>query len=215
MLSGNRIFDMEKEIKGNIVDLKEFPKEKTAVVIVDMVNGFVYEGALASPRIIETINNIVELDKRTAGYKKIFFADNHSENSVEYNSFAKHCLEGTSEAELIPELKERAKLHDNNMIIPKNSTNGFHAPLFKTWLKENEEQIENYIVLGCEVDICVSHFATTLKTYFNEKNLNRRIIVPINSVETYDFGCHEGDFMKVIALYEMKSNGIEVVDKIQ
>ncbi|WP_243441448.1 hypothetical protein [Clostridium arbusti] len=69
-------------------------------------------------------------------------------------------------------------------------------------------------MVGCEADICVSHFATTLKTYFNEKNLNKRIIVPINGVETFDFGTHDGDLMKVISLWEMKGNGIKIVDEI-
>ena len=64
----------------------------------------------------------------------------------------------------------------------------------KIWLDDNERHIENYIIVGCEVDICVSHFATTLKTYFNQKNLNRRIIVPVDSVETFDFGTHSWRF---------------------
>lgn len=214
MLNVDKLYEMEKEIKGKILKLKGLEREKTALVVVDMVNGFVHEGILSSPRIIDIIDNIKELNEKTLGYKKIFFLDEHSDDSAEFKSYAKHCLSGTEEAMLIPELNEGATVNDNTSMIPKNSTNGFHAPKFKTWLTENEDKIHNYIVVGCEADICVSHFATTLKTYFNEKNLEKRIIVPINCVETYDFGSHDGDLMKVISLYEMNMNGIEIVEKI-
>ncbi len=211
----NKILDMQKEIEGKNLDLTELSKEKTALIVIDMVNGFVHEGILSSPRVVDIINNLITINERTYEYKKIFFLDQHDENSVEFNSYARHCLKGSSEAELIPKLREEAAtLHSNTTIISKNSTNGFHAPEFKVWLNDNEETIENYIIVGCEVDICVTHFATTLKTYFNQKNLNRRIIVPVDCVETFDFETHDGDLMKVISVWEMKQNGIEVVDSI-
>lgn len=211
----DRILDMQKEIAGKVVNLTDLSKEKTVIIVVDMVNGFVHEGPLSSPRVVEIIDNLVKLNEKTHGYKKIFFLDQHEEASVEFKNYAKHCVKGTIEAELIPSLRNApATIHSNTTMIEKNSTNGFHAPGFKIWLDNNEEHIENYIVVGCEVDICVSHFATTLKTYFNEKNLNRRIIIPVDSVETFDFGTHHGDLMKVISLWEMQSNGIEIVDNI-
>ncbi|MFT8312999.1 MAG: isochorismatase family protein [Clostridium sp.] len=210
----NKIFDMEREIKGRTIHLDHFPKKNTAIVIVDMVKGFVNKGILSSPRIISIIDTIVNLNEISNGYKKIFFLDEHEENSAELTTYAKHCIKGTEESELIDELNTDAIFNKNTTMISKNSTNGFHAPAFKVWLEKNEDIIENYIVIGCEADICVSHFATTLKTYFNEKNLNKRIIVPINGVETFDFGTHDGDLMKIISLWEMKANGIEIVDKI-
>ncbi|MGH4123179.1 MAG: cysteine hydrolase family protein [Clostridium sp.] len=211
----NKIFDMEKEIRGKNVNLSDLSKEKTALIIVDMVNGFVHQGALSSQRVTEIISKLVTINERTLGYKKIFFLDQHDENSVEFKNYAKHCLKDNIESDLIPELRgQDVTCNSNTTMISKNSTNGFHAPEFKVWLDANEESIENYIIVGCEVDICVSQFATTLKTYFNQKNLCRRIIVPVDSVETFDFGIHDGDLMKVISLWEMQSNGIEVVDSI-
>jgi Amidases related to nicotinamidase len=215
MINVNKIAEMDKEIRGTVAKLTDFPKGKTAIVFIDMVVGFVHKGVLSSPRVVEIVNELVVLNEKTNGYKKIFFLDEHEKGCAEHNNYAEHCLKGTEEAELIPELREGATLHSNTVMIPKNSTNGFHAPGFKSWLEENEAEIENYIVVGCEIDICVSHFATTLKTYFNQKNLNRRIIVPINGVETFDFGTHDGDLMKVISLWEMKSNGIEIVETIE
>ncbi|APC39451.1 isochorismatase family cysteine hydrolase [Clostridium estertheticum] len=210
----NKIFDMQNEIKGNVVNLNDLPKEKTALIVMDMVNGFVHAGIMSSPRVETIIDNVVAINERTYGYKKVFFLEQHDENSTEFKIYGRHCLKNSTEAELISSLNCGATLHSNTTIIHKNSTNGFHAPEFKTWLHENEAQIENYIVEGCSTDICVKHFTETLKTYFNEKNIDRRIIVPIDSVETFDTGTHDGDLMKVISLWEMKSNGIEVVDTI-
>ncbi|MCB2294936.1 cysteine hydrolase [Clostridium algoriphilum] len=210
----NKIFDMQNEIKGKVVNLTDLPKEKTALIVMDMVNGFVHVGVMSSPRVEKIIDNVVSINERTYGYKKVFFLEQHDEDSTEFKTYARHCVKNSEEAELIPSLNCGATLHSNTTIIHKNSTNGFHAPEFKVWLKDNEAQIENYIIEGCSTDICVKHFTETLKTYFNEKNLDRRIIVPIDSVETFDYGTHDGDLMKVISLWEMKSNGIEVVDTI-
>ncbi|BAH07476.1 isochorismatase family cysteine hydrolase [Clostridium kluyveri] len=214
MLDVKKILEMEKEVKGKNLDLKDLKKENTALVIVDMVNGFVHEGLLASPRIKNIIKNIADLNNNTLGYKKVFFLDEHGEDSVEYKTHGIHCRKGTTECELIPELKENLKDYNNIAMIPKNSTNGFHAPLFKNWLSENESTIENYIVVGCESDICVINFVITLKTYFNEKNMDKRIIIPANSVETYDLESHDGELMKIISLYNMQMNGMEIVDSI-
>lgn len=209
----NKILDMDKEIRGSSVKLEDLPKDKTVIVVVDMVNGFVHQGLLSSPRILTIIGSISGLLKRAEGYQKIFFLDRHSEKSPELKTYGVHALIGSSEDELIPELVELSKA-DGASVIYKNSTNGFHAPGFKALLQENEDIIENYVVTGCEADICVAHFATTMRTYFNEKNLDRRIIVPIDGVETYDYGTHDGDLMKVISLWEMKLNGIEIADSI-
>lgn len=210
----NKIFDMQKEIRGKVVNLGDLPKEKTALIVVDMVNGFVHEGILSSSRVEDIIDNVVSINERTYGYKKVFFLEQHNENSTEFKTYAKHCLKDSKESELIPSLNCGATLHNNTTMVHKNSTNGFHAPEFKAWLNENEQNIENYIVVGCSADICVKHFAETMKTYFNQSNLDRRIIVPIDAVETFDFATHDGDLMKVISLWDMQSNGIEVVDTI-
>jgi hypothetical protein len=55
----NKIFDMQNEIKGNVIKLSDLPKEKTALIVVDMVNGFVHAGIMSSPRVGKIIDNIV------------------------------------------------------------------------------------------------------------------------------------------------------------
>lgn len=192
------------------VRLSELKASETVLVIVDMINGFVNEGALASPRIKNIIPEVSELVSKCQkkNINIIAFADCHKENAIEFESFPVHCLENTSESEIIDEIKDKIFA-----VIPKNSTNGFHAPEFQKLLEKNP-QWENFIVCGDCTDICVHNFCITLKTYFNQINRNSRIIVPLNAVETYDGGIHNADFMNISALMIMNTNGIELAKEI-
>ncbi|MBD7910645.1 MULTISPECIES: isochorismatase family cysteine hydrolase [Clostridium] len=207
---------IKKEIGSlNSISLKEIGENKkilnktTALIVVDMVRGFYDIGPLASDRVERTISPIEKLNEDLTGCKKVFFIDSHTEESVEFNNYPPHCLENTAEEELISLIKS----DDNTVLIKKNSINGFHAPKFKEWLDENSE-IENFIVVGVCSNICVETFVITLKTYFNQFNMNKRIIVPMNSTETYELGNHNADLMNLMTFYKLKNNGIEVVKEI-
>jgi len=204
---------IENDISGKLLELNSLDKDKTAVFIVDMVNGFTYNGALSSPRVAEMSQNIVELNEKTKGFKKVFFLDSHVESSQEFVSFPPHCIRHTDEALLIPELIKYAE-ESMSVCIEKNSTNGFFSEGFQNWLKNNMEETDNYIITGCVTDICVLQFALSLKAYFNEHNKNKRVIVPKNSVDTYDGGSHDAYLMNLFSLYNMHTCGIEVVEKI-
>ncbi|MDF2674955.1 MAG: hypothetical protein K0R09_3223 [Clostridiales bacterium] len=205
---------MEQEVSGKTIDLNLLDRDKTTLFIIDMVVGFVHSGALSSPRVAAIANNVSELNKKTTGYKKIFFLDNHDKDSQEFRYFPAHCIKGTEEAELIPELRTKNSEDDNIYYVKKNSTNGFHSKGFQDWLKKYESEVDNYIITGCVTDICVLQFALSLKSYFNEKNINKRVIVPRNCVETYDGGSHDGYLMNLFALYNMHVSGIEIIEKI-
>lgn len=205
---------IEDELKGKTLNLDSLDKEKTALFIIDMVVGFVYSGALSSPRVANIVNNIDELNRKTIGYKKVFFLDNHEKDSQEFRYFPSHCIKGTTEAEVISELKNKCSEGKETYYIEKNSTNGFHSKEFQQWLESNENKVDNYIITGCVTDICILQFALSLKSYFNEKNINKRVIIPMNSVETYDGGSHDGYLMNLFALYNMHISGIEIVEKI-
>ncbi len=203
--------EIKKYIYSNQnLNLSELEPEKTLLVIVDMINGFVKEGALASPRIRNIIPSVSEIISkcREKNIDIIAFADCHTENSAEFESFPVHCMKDTPESELIDEIKDKVLT-----VIFKNSTNGFHAPEFQKILEKNS-QIENFIVCGDCTDICVHNFCITLKTYFNQIDRKSRIIVPLNAVETYDGEIHNADFMNLSALTIMKTNGIELVKEI-
>jgi nicotinamidase-related amidase len=205
---------IENDLNGKTIELSEFDKDKTALIVVDMVNGFVYSGPLSSARVAGIVKNIARLNEKTKGFKKVFFMDSHEEKSKEFGSFPLHCIKGSDEAELIPELKTEFSEGPDTLYIEKNSTNGFYTGDFQQWLEKNMDEVDNYIITGCVTDICVLQFALSLKAYFNEMNKSKRIVVPKECVETYDGGSHDGYLMNLFALYNMHTSGIEIADKI-
>ncbi|HOL91471.1 MAG TPA: hypothetical protein PK767_03340 [Clostridiales bacterium] len=42
-----------------------------------------------------------------------------------------------------------------------------------------------------------------------------KVIVPVNAVDTYDAGTHDGELVSVMALYNLILNGIEVADGLE
>lgn len=204
------IFDTLEKLPA--IQLGDLQEEQTALVIVDMINGFAREGALSSPRVEALIPEIAELSKACGELHiaKLAFADSHTEASPEFESYPAHCMIGTSEGEMVDELKQIG----GYTLIPKNSTNGFLEEEFQRWLKENEH-IDSFIIAGDCTDICIQQFAITLKTWFNMHNKKARVIVPINAVDTYDLGLHDADLMNAMALYNMMVNGVEVVAGVE
>ena len=193
------------------LSLQTLAANQSAIIIVDMINGFVKEGPISSPRIqtiIPTISDLMILGKEQ-GVLMLAFADSHETSSIEFTTYPPHCLVGTVESDMIDELKEIGGYD----LILKKSTNGFLEPTFHDWLNKNPN-IQNFIVVGDCTDICVEQFVLTLKTYFNTLNQPSRIIVPMTCVETYETDIHKGDLMNVLALYKMQMNGIEIVREI-
>lgn len=188
------------------VDLKDFDSEKTALIIVDMVNGFVKKGALSSPRVLSINNRTAELVKACKDCKiqMLAFCDSHRENSVEFLSYPPHCVCETEEEKLTSEIEESFA----GTLVKKNSTNGFIEPEFQKWL-DSHQNIDNFIICGCCTDLCVLQFALSLKTDFNRKDINKRVIVVQSLCETYDGGSHGGDISNLFSFYNMKTNGIE------
>ncbi|NLG81632.1 MAG: cysteine hydrolase [Bacilli bacterium] len=195
-----------------ILNFTELDKDKTALIIVDMINGFVKEGALSSPQMASLTPEIVKLTKKFKNEKLkiVALADNHPEDSVEFCAYPPHCIKGTSESFVIDELQEVGGYE----LIEKNSTNGFLEPTFQDWLSSHPE-IDTFIITGGCTDICVLQLALTLKMHFNRLNKKTRIIVPTNGVNTYDLGTHFSSLMHLFALYNMRLNDIEIVKEVK
>lgn len=215
-----------KEAKGtlsNIVDsLENLPvlqasdlsNEDTAIIVVDLINGFAKEGALYSERVEGTLPYVAEKLALFKGYNKVFFADEHNENSKEFESYPQHCIKGSVESEVVDELKPF--MEDFGELIPKNSTNGFVTKGFAEWLGKHPK-IRNFVIFGDCTDLCVLQFALTAKSYFNEWEVTSNVIVPVLGVETYDLDVtnHNADLMNVFALYNMQINGIQLAGDIK
>lgn len=183
----------------------------TMAVFVDIVNGFIKEGAMAAPRIADIIPPCAKLlkmcnerDMLTAA-----FADCHGKNAAEFMSFPPHCVAGTDEAEIVDELKQAGSF----ILIPKNSTNGFHEKKFRDLL-ECHPDIDTFIVTGDCTDICVMQFCLTLKTYFTFRDRAVRIILPLDCTDTYDAPGHGSDFSNLAACKLMKDSGVELVGSV-
>lgn len=177
------------------------------LIIVDMVNGFIREGSMADSYIEHIIPEIVEKIKE---YKNeiVFIKDCHEENSIEFNSYPKHCIKGTKESELVEELK----MFENEAIAvyEKKSTSAMFAENF---IKDIDEMknIKEITIVGCCTDICVLNLAIPLKNYLNQKNKNVEIVVPKKMVETYNSENHNREEYNEIAFKLLNQSGIKVI----
>ncbi|MGN0620917.1 MAG: cysteine hydrolase family protein [Porcipelethomonas sp.] len=201
----------ERFLSAADISFKAFSAERTVLAIVDVVNGFIREGAMSDSRIESVILPIKKLLERCNERKipAVVFSDCHSESSAEFSSFPPHCIKGGSECEIVDEIKEAG----GYITAEKNSTNGFYAPVFTRFLLENKNRTD-YIVCGDCTDICVMNFCLSLKTYFDQNDIKSSITVPVNMTETYSKKGHDGDFMKLVSLEIMKNAGIKIVGGI-
>ncbi|MDY7040364.1 MAG: isochorismatase family cysteine hydrolase [Chloroflexota bacterium] len=198
---------------------------RAAVMAVDMVVGFCYEGPLSSPRVAGIVPPVVELFKRanTLGVRHfVLTQDAHSEDAVEFGDFGPHCQAGSIEAETVPELFNLT-FAERFTVIAKNSISSSVGTGLDTWLAGHPE-VDTFLVVGDCTDLCTYQLATHLRLRANAKGLDQRVIVPANCVETYDTPVttarelgimpHDGDLLHLIFLYHMALNGIQVVSKV-
>lgn len=168
----------------NIKNLKMY---KGMLIIVDMVNGFVKEGALADPKIAEKAPRQIELIKEAKARRDliVFIKDTHEEDSVEHKRFggAKHCVRGTGEELVIDELKEY-EYNEDTVSIEKNSTSYMEAPKFRELIAE-VTNIETVDVVGCCTDICDFNGTMGLANYFDQWNRDVEIRVHEDAIATF------------------------------
>ncbi|MCR4407684.1 MAG: cysteine hydrolase [Anaerolineae bacterium] len=208
-------------------DLAAELKEPTraAVMAVDMVVGFCYEGPLSSPRVAGIVPNVVKLFRRAEALGVRHFVltqDAHQPDAVEFGAFGPHCRAGTHEAETIPELLS-LPFAMRFTLIPKNSISSSVGTALDSWL-EGHPEVDTFIVVGDCTDLCTYQLAMHLRLRANAKGLAQRVIVPVDCVETYDMPVttarelgilpHDGDLLHLIFLYHMALNGIQVVSRV-
>ncbi len=178
------------------------------LVVIDVINGFIREGALSDRGIERIIPPIVRMVGAAAEREDVIvaFCDCHTKDSPELQSFPPHCLAGTRESKLVEELLP----FENDMtIFPKNSTNGFLVPEFGALLK-TMTVLKEVTVVGCCTDICILNFSVVLKNYFNEIGREVEVTVPMEAVETFDLPGHPRDKFNEMAVTLMKQAGVRV-----
>lgn len=191
--------------------MKKIEEIEKALVVVDMVNGFVKEGNMATPYMKALIPIIEELlqefEREEEGI--IFIKESHDENCAEFNKFPEHCKEGTWEAEII---EEYAPYVDNALVFRKNTTMSVFAPGFIETLRKMKNLKEVVFVGGC-TDICSMEAALPTIKFFDSENRDVKVIFPMNANDTYDAPNHNRDEWNEMAYKFMNQAGISVVKK--
>ncbi len=198
----------------------------TAIFSTDMVVGFCDRGNLASPRVDALTEPVVDLFTRAhaLGVRHFVLAqDTHHPQTPEFEAWPIHCVQGTDESEMIPELKA-LPFSDQFTVIEKNSLHPALETEFDPWLDAHPE-LRTAIVVGNCTDLCVYSLAMHLRLRHNARNVpDVSVIVPANAVQTYDLPvetaagigamAHPGDFFHEVFLYHMALNGIHVVREL-
>lgn len=209
------IGNIEKDLQQSpTLILPDLKVDETAIIIIDMINGFALEGSLASGRVEALVEPIAALMKASKGMNKVFVCDRHPENAVEFSSYLPHAIQGTNEALIVEPLY--ALQDEHTSVIFKNSTNGMMTKAMRQYLEANSS-ISNFVIVGDCTDICVLQFALSLKAYFNEMNIEKSVMVPMALVDTFDLEVtsHDAALMNLFAFYNMKMNGVSLYSNIQ
>lgn len=154
---------------------------KRVVIVVDMLRGFLEEGnpLFCGEEARQIIPHIRELLRRelAKGSRIIYLVDTHDPDDREFQMFPRHCVRGSGETEIIPELADYLREK-----IPKNRYSGF----FNTNLAERLEELgaEELIVVGVCTDICVMH------TVADARNREYPVAVYSDCVASFDSRMH-------------------------
>jgi ureidoacrylate peracid hydrolase len=128
--------------------------EKTAVIVVDLLNDFMKEGGsmvlAGGMAVVPPIVQVIEKAK-SAGSLIVYIKDNHRDGVPDKEFWIRepHCLEGTWGAELIDELQPQ----DDDYVIKKRRFSSFFQTELDLTLRNHD--IETLIIVGVVTNICV------------------------------------------------------------
>ncbi len=167
-----------------------------ALIVVDMQNGFLRQGNLASDDCLAVLPAVVDEVEAalSAGHHVIFTADTHEVDDREFEIFPTHCVRGTYEAELADEL--RVYLGRNNVhLLPKRR----YSAMFDTELEGilHRYGITQVRICGVCTDICVMHTTADLR------NRDVAVTVVANATATFDAPEHPADAVREQSLAHM------------
>ena len=141
----------------------KFDPEHTALVVVDMQNGFCHpDGSLYAPGSEEAIGPIRELvdHAREAGVRIVYTRDVHPPDQFEdahyYDEFERwgeHVLEGSWEAEIVEELE----VHEEDRVVEKHTYDAFYQTELDGWL--SARNVKDLVFCGTLANVCVLHTA--------------------------------------------------------
>ena len=141
----------------------KFDPDSTALIVVDMQNGFCHpEGNLhasASEEVIESVGELVE-HAHNAGARVIYTRDVHPPEQFEdahyydeFDRWGEHVREGSWEAEIVPELAPQEEDH----VVEKHTYDAFYNTELEGWLRARG--INDLLLCGTLANVCVFHTA--------------------------------------------------------
>lgn len=134
-------------------------KDKTALLVIDMLNDFVLKGApLEVP---QTRNILPAIKKRIARARRrkeivIYVCDTHAPNDREFARFGwpPHAVKGTFGGEVVKEIAPRP----SDIVVPKKTYSAFYRTSLNRILRE--KGIEEVSLAGCVTNICILYSAS-------------------------------------------------------
>nr|MDO8080847.1 isochorismatase family cysteine hydrolase [Candidatus Freyarchaeota archaeon] len=127
---------------------------KPAILVIDMLNDFILEGApLECGRgreIIKPIKRLIDYGRKK-NIPIIYITDGHDPDDREFKIWPPHAVENTKGAEVIDALKPQK----GEIIVKKKTYDGFFRTNLEKVLKE--KKIDTLILTGVCTDICILH----------------------------------------------------------
>ncbi len=214
--AGLQTLDLERFMADN-----GLAPENVGVVSADLVNGFCYEGPLASPRIAAIVEPSAALFRRAheLGVRDfVLVQEYHTEHAVEFEQYGPHCIRGTREADTAQALKD-LPFSDEFSVVHKNSLHPAYGTHFDEWLAERTA-LRAFLLVGDCTDLCTYQVALHLKLSANARDRHVHVIVPANCVDTYDLPVetarsvgampHDANLLHPLFLYHLALNGATV-----
>ena len=140
-----------------------YDSESTAVVVVDMQNGFCHpDGSLYAPPSEAAIDPVSTLVSRAheADARVVFTRDVHPPEQFEdahyYDEFERwgeHVVEGSWEAELVEELD----VDETDHVVTKHTYDAFYRTELGGWL--DAHGVDDLLLCGTLANVCVLHTA--------------------------------------------------------
>ena len=198
---------MEKKLRVDEVE--------KALYIIDMNNGFVNEGAMANPSYNGLVNEQLKTVREMREENGIvnFILEGHSKESVEFLSYPEHCVLGTKEALLIPELLPLQR-DVNTYTYYKNCINGMLIRKLQNDIKRLTK-LKVAIFEGVCGDLCVMDFARTYARFLDQINRKVTLFAVKSAIDTFDSPDHNRKEWLDIAYKVMAQAGIIVVENYE
>ncbi len=148
-----------------------------ALLVIDMLRGFLEEGnplycGERARRIIPSVQRLLQ-EETAQGTPVLFVCDHHAPDDPEFRQFPPHCVEGSLEAEIIPELADFG-----STTIRKRHFSAFTDTELATVLEDLD--LDTLILCGVCTDICILHTAASAR------DAGYEVMVPADCVASFD-----------------------------